>query len=153
MDTNTITITGNVTNDPTVRYLPKSGKAATSFDVAVNRRWLNKASNEWESETTFLGVTAYDRLAENIGESISKGDRVTVTGRLTIESWEKDGQQRNKTIVVANDVSMSLQWATGKMVRNPKNENGGGSGGNQGGGSSNYSSSTSSGGGYSEEPF
>jgi single-strand DNA-binding protein len=146
MDTNTITVTGNVTNDPTVRFLPKSGKAVANFDVAVNRRWLNKATNEWESDTTFLGVTVYDRLAENIGESIGKGDRVTVTGRLSVESWEKDGQPRTKTVIVANDVSLSLQWATGKMTRNPKNENGNGGG--------NYTApAASAGNDYSEEPF
>ena len=128
MDTNAITVTGNVTNDPTLRYLPKSGKAVANFDVAVNRRWLNKANNEWENDTTFLGVTVYDRLAENISESLSKGDRVTVAGRIAIESWEKDGQPRSKTVIVANDVSLSLQWATGKVTRNPKNENGGGGG-------------------------
>lgn len=147
MDTNTITVTGNVTNDPTIRFLPKSGKAVANFDVAVNRRWLNKASNEWENDTTFLGVTVYDRLAENIGESIGKGDRVTVTGRLSIESWEKDGQPRSKTVIVANDVSLSLQWATGKMTRNPKNENSGNGGGNYTAPAAEAENS------YSEEPF
>jgi single-strand DNA-binding protein len=125
MDTNITTITGNITNDPTVRFLPKSGKAVANFDVAVNRRWLNKASNEWENDTTFLGVTVYERLAENVGESLTKGDRVTVTGRVAIESWEKDGQPRTKTVIIANDVSVSLQWATAKAVRNPKGENNG----------------------------
>lgn len=134
MDTNVITITGNLTNDPTVRYLPNSGKAVVNFDVASNRRWNNRRTNEWESETTFLGVTAYDRLAENIAESLSKGDRVTITGRMTVESWEKDGQSRIKPVIVANDVAASMNWATLSVTRNPRDENGGSGSSNGGGG-------------------
>jgi single-stranded DNA-binding protein len=71
---------------------------------------------------------------------------VTVTGRLAIESWEKDGQPRSKTVIVANDVSLSLQWATGKVTRNPKNENGNGGG---------YTPAAApvADNGFSEEPF
>ncbi len=144
MDTNIITVTGNLTADPVVRYLPNSGKAVVNFDVASNRRWLNKKTNEWESDTTFLGVTAFDRLAENTGESLSKGDRVTVSGRLSVDTWEKDGQPRSKPVVVANEVSTSLSWATVTVTRNPREDNAGG--GQQGGMSAAASSTMDTGG-------
>lgn len=125
MDTNHITITGNITADPTVRFLPNSQKPVVNFDVASNRRWLNKKTNEWESDTTFLGVTAYDRLAQNAGDSLSKGDRVTISGRISVDTWEKDGQTRTKPVIIANDISASLNWATLNISRNPRDTEGG----------------------------
>lgn len=125
MDTNVITMTGNLTADPEMKYLP-SGKPVVNFSIANNRRWKDQRSGEWKEDTTYVGVTAFDRLAENIAESLGKGDKVTISGRLNIESWEKDGERKTKTVINAMDVSASLQRATVAVTRNPREEQGGG---------------------------
>lgn len=114
---NTVVITGNATREPELRYTP-SGQAVTSFGMAVNRRWQNRQTQEWEQATSFFDVTAWGPLAENVSESVPKGSRVTVTGRLDQRSWETpEGEKRSKIEIVADDVAMSLRWATAEMTR------------------------------------
>jgi len=120
MTGNTITITGNLTRDPELRFTP-SGQATTSFGIAVNRRWLNRDDNTWEESTSFFDVVAWRELAENATESLARGTRVTVTGRLEQRSWETpEGQKRSKVEVVADDVATSLRWATAKVTKNER---------------------------------
>ena len=121
---NTVTITGNATREPELRYTP-SGQAVASFGVAVNRRWQNRQTQEWEEAVSFFDVTAWSQLAENVSESVAKGTRVTVTGRLDQRSWETpEGDKRSKIEIVADDIAVSLRWATAEINRNERSENG-----------------------------
>lgn len=127
---NTVTIIGNATREPELRFTP-TGNAVTSFGVAVNRRWQNKQTMEWEEQTSFIDVTCWNELAENVAESIGRGCRVTVVGRLDQRSWETDGgDKRSKVEIVADDVSPSLRWATA-MVTKTERKNGANSAGQQ----------------------
>ena len=132
---NTVTITGNATRDPELRFTP-SGQAVTNFGVAVNRRWQNRQTQEWEEATSFIDVTCWAQLAENVAESVGRGARVTVHGRLEQRSWETpDGDKRSKVEVVADDVAASLRWATVQITKNERsNQGGGGSAAAAGGG-------------------
>ena len=121
---NNITILGNITRDPELRFTP-SGTAVVGFGLAVNRNVQNKNSGEWQSEVDFFNVTAWYKLAENCAESLSKGDRVLVSGRLSQDSWEdKEGQKRSTVKVIANIIGPSLEFATCKLEKNPKMDNG-----------------------------
>jgi single-strand DNA-binding protein len=114
---NTITIAGNITRDPELKYLP-SGVSLASFGVAVNRRWLNKSTNEWEEQTSFFDVTCWREMAENVVASLPKGSRVVVTGRLEQRSWEtEDGDKRSKVEIIADEIGPSLRWATAVVER------------------------------------
>ena len=114
---NHVTIVGNTIRDPEVRFTP-SGASVTTFGVAVNRRWQNRQTQEWEEQTSFLDVKAWGQLGENVAESIPKGTRVIVSGRLEQRSWETDGgEKRSKVEVVADEVAPSLRWATAQVQR------------------------------------
>ena len=115
--TTTTTITGNLTRDPEIRYT-RDGQATTSLGVAVNRRWQNRESNEWEESTSFFDVVTWRDLAENVALSLTKGSRVLVSGRLEQRSWETDGgERRSKVEIVADDVAASLRFATTDVHR------------------------------------
>lgn len=117
---NNVSILGNLTRDPELRFTP-NGTPVAGFGIAVNRRYQDKQSGEWVEDTSFFNVTAWFKLAENCAESLSKGDRVLVTGRLTQRSWEdKNGQKRSVVEIVANVVAPSLEFASCKIDRNPK---------------------------------
>ena len=129
---NTITIIGNVTRDPELRYLT-SGTALAQLGVAVNRRYMQ--NNEWQEETSFFDVVCWRDLADNVSESISKGDRIIVTGRLEQRSWEtQDGDKRSKVEIVADEVGPSLRWATARIEKIRRDGPAGGSTGGGGGG-------------------
>ena len=124
---NNVTISGNAGREPELRFTP-SGQAVANFGVAVSRRWMNRQTNEWEEATSWIDVTAWGQLAENVAESVGRGTRVTVSGRLDQRSWETDnGEKRSKVEIVADDVSISLKWATAQAQRNERNTDGGGS--------------------------
>src|SRR5690606_33589847 len=102
---NNITVVGNLTRDPELRFTP-GGAAVVSFGIAVNRNIQNKNTGEWQTEADFFNVTAWYKLAENCAESLSKGDRVLISGRLSQDSWEdKDGQKRSNIKIIANIVA------------------------------------------------
>lgn len=123
---NNVTISGNAGREPELRFTP-SGQAVANFGVAVSRRWMNRQTNEWEEATSWIDVTAWGQLAENVAESVGRGTRVTVSGRLDQRSWETDnGEKRSKVEIVADDVSISLKWATAQAQRNERNTDGGG---------------------------
>ena len=127
---NTVTVVGNVTQDPELRFTP-NGAAVTNFSVAWNRKGQND-----EDVVSFFDVTCWSGLAENVAESIHKGDRVVVYGRLDQRSWEnQEGERRSKVEIVADDVSPSLRWATVEITRNEfRGGDGGGSAAPSGGG-------------------
>jgi single-strand DNA-binding protein len=117
MADNTITIIGNVTRDPELRYTP-SNQSVTTFGVAVNRRWQNRQNQEWEESTSFFDVVCWGTLAENAADSLAKGTRIIVNGRLEQRSWEtQDGEKRSKIEVVADEIGPSLRWATAKAEK------------------------------------
>ena len=120
MPDNTITIVGNVTRDPELRFT-SSGQAAASFGLAVNRRWQNRQTQEWEESVSFFDVTCWRDLAENVAETVSKGARLIVTGRLEQRSWDTDeGERRSRTEVIADEVGPSLRWATAEVTKNER---------------------------------
>lgn len=124
-----ITVVGNLTRDPELRFSP-NGVAVTRFSVASTPRTFDAASREWkEGETLFMNCTAFKKLAENVAESLTKGTRVVVTGRLEQRSWEKDGEKHTAVGLVADEVGASLMWATVSVRKHARDGQGGGSGG------------------------
>jgi len=163
MADNSITIVGNLTRDPEIRYT-SSGQANARLGIAVSRRWQNRQTNEWEEQTSFFNVVCWREMAENVTESLGKGARVVVTGRLEQRSWEtENGEKRSVVEIVADEVGPSLRWATAAVTRNERRGGGdfggGGSGGGSGGGGRDGSTGGGGGGGsaptdsYDEEPF
>ncbi len=122
---NTVTVVGNVTRDPELRFA-QSGMPIAQFGVAWNRR-----RQDQEDDTSFFDVTCFRQLAENVAESIHKGARVVVYGTLQQRSWENvDGDRRSKVEILADDVAPSLRWATAEVTRNERS--GGGDRGDRG---------------------
>ncbi len=152
-DTNNITVTGNVTRDPEMRYTP-SGVSKVSFGIAVNRSWRNQQTQEWEEQTSFFNVVAWRQLAENAGASLTKGTRVVVTGRLEQRSWETEqGEKRSIVEIVADDIAASLRFATAEVHKVERSGPDGGGGGPR---RQPAPAATGGGGGYDEygeEPF
>ena len=155
---NTVTLVGNVTRDPELRFT-NTGQATATFGLAVNRRWQNRQSQEWEEATSFFDVVCWREMAENVAESLVRGARVIVTGRLEQRSWETpDGDKRSKIEVVADEVGPSIRWATAQVTKNERRTpgDGGAPGGAPSGGGRSGGGAPASGGydsGYSEEPF
>lgn len=114
---NSITVTGNLTRDPEVRYT-RDGQASVLLGVAVNRRWQDRETHEWEEATSFFDVVCWRDLAENVAMSLTKGARVMVAGRLEQRSWETElGERRSKVEIVADEVGPSLRFATVEVHR------------------------------------
>ena len=157
-DTNSITISGNITRDPEMRYTP-SGVSKVTFGIAVNRSWRNQQSQEWEEQTSFFNVVAWRQLAENAGASLTKGMRVVVSGRLEQRSWETEaGEKRSIVEVVADDVAPSLRFATAEVHKVERSGPGDGGGGpSRRPAPASAPAADSAGGGnyddYGEEPF
>ena len=116
---NTVTIVGNMTRDAELRYTA-SGVAVTEFGVAWNSK--DRDGNE---SVSFFDVTCWRELAEHVAESLGKGNRVIVYGRLDQNTWEtKDGDKRSKVRVMADDVAPSLRWATANVERTSRSGDG-----------------------------
>lgn len=114
---NTVTLVGNITRDPELRFT-NTGQATASFGLAVNRRWQNRQTQEWEEATSFFDVVCWRELAENVALSLTKGMRVVVAGRLEQRTWETDeGDRRAKVEIVADEVGPSLRFATADVHR------------------------------------
>ena len=118
-----VTITGNLTDDPEVTFTG-SGQAVCNFRLAVTPRV--KDGDSWrDGDTSFFRITAWRQLAEHIGDSLSKGDRVLVTGQLRMRAWETpEGDKRSVVEVTAEEAGPSLKWATAKPERASKADNG-----------------------------
>ena len=152
MSGNSVTVVGNLTRDPELRYTP-AGAATCQFGLAVNRRWQNRQTSEWEEATSFFNVVAWREMAENAGESLQKGARVIVTGRLEQRSWETpDGEKRSVVEIVADEIGPSLRWATAQVVRNERRDAAAGGGGGGGGNFSGGGGAGGGGGGGSRPP-
>jgi single-strand DNA-binding protein len=127
-ESNYITFIGNLTDDPDLRFTP-SGAAVCSFRVASNRRWTGKDGQQQE-ETTFLNANCWRDMAENVAESLSKGDRVIVIGRVKVRSYEnREGQTVWVTEIEADEVAPSLRWARANVNKSSGSSSGGASGG------------------------
>ena len=117
---NHITIVGNLTRDPELRFTP-SGQATATFGVAVNRRWQNRQTQEWEEATSFFDVVSWGQLAENTAQSLTRGTRVMVSGRLDQRSWEnQEGEKRSKIEITADEIGPTLRWATVSVTKNER---------------------------------
>lgn len=131
MTDNAITVVGNLARDPEMRYTA-GGQARVTFGVAVNRRWMNKQTNDWEERVSFFNVVVWGEMAENVAGSLSKGSRAVVTGRLEQRSWETEqGEKRSVVEIVADEVGPSLRWATAEVNRTERRGPGEGGGGGQ----------------------
>ncbi|GAA2719017.1 single-stranded DNA-binding protein [Actinocorallia aurantiaca] len=176
----TITLVGNLVEDPNLRFTA-SGQAVASFRVASTPRFLDKATNEWkDGESLFLTVNVWRQAAENCAESLQRGMRVIVQGRLKQRSYEtKEGEKRTVYEIEADEVGPSLKNASAKVTKTSRQgggygggggggggyQGGGGGGGYQGGGGGGYSggpstppddpwatSAPAGGGGFSDDP-
>jgi len=127
-----LTIVGNITNDPELRFTP-SGAAVASFTVASNSRYLDKTTNEWkDGEPVFMRCSVWRQYAENVAESLTRGTRVIVTGRLKQRSYDnRDGQKVTVMEMEVDDVGPALRNATAKVTKVARS--GGGFGGDSGG--------------------
>lgn len=153
-----ITVIGNLTDDPELRYTP-SGAAVAKFRVASTPRTFDKASGEWrDGEALFLSCNAWRQLAENCAETLSRGTRVIVQGRLRQRSYEtREGEKRTVVEMEVDEIGPSLKYATAKVQ---KVSRGGGGGGRSGGGApaddpwatATPAGASASGGGFDEEP-
>lgn len=151
-----ITVVGNLTADPELRFTP-SGAAVANFTVASTPRTFDRASGEWkDGEALFLRCNIWRQAAENVAESLTRGSRVIVTGRLKQRSFEtKEGEKRTVFEVEVDEIGPSLRYATAKVNRAQRSDGGGGGnfGGNSGGGGGGYGASRGGGGAPSEDPW
>lgn len=129
-----ITIVGNLTNDPELRFTP-SGSAVANFTIASTPRTFDRQSNEWkDGETLFLRTSVWREAAENVAESLTKGTRVIAQGRLKSRTYEtKEGEKRTVMEFEADEIGPSLRYASAKVTRTQRSGNGG-QGGDQWGG-------------------
>jgi single-strand DNA-binding protein len=141
----TITVIGNLTNDPELRFTP-SGAAVAKFSVASTPRTLDRQTGEWkDGEPLFLNCSVWRQVAENVAESLQRGARVIVSGRLRQRSYEtREGEKRTVFELEVDEIGPSLRYATAKVQKMSRSggsggggfgaSNGGGGGGNAGGG-------------------
>ncbi len=142
-----ITVIGNLTDDPELKFTP-SGAAVANFTVASTPRTLDRQTNEWkDGEALFIRCAAWRQLAENVAESLQKGQQVIVQGPLSIRNYERqDGSRGTSVEMTVNEIGPSLRFATAKVTR--ANRSGGGGGGFGGGNSGGGGGNNNSGGGY-----
>src|ERR1700723_1687193 len=149
-DDTQLTIVGNLVDDPQLRYTA-TGNAVANFRVASTPRFLDKATNEWkDGDSLFLTCNVWRQAAENVAESLQRGMRVIVTGRLKQRNYEtKEGEKRTVYEVEVDDVGPSLRNASAKVNRASRGGGEGGFGGGNrgGGGNGSYSGGQGSSGG------
>ena len=157
MADNSITLVGNLTRDPELRFTT-GGRGVASFGIAVSRRY--QVNGEWQEQTSYFNIVAWGQLGENAASSLTKGMRVVVSGRLEQREYQnREGEKRTAIEINADEVGPSLRWVTASIERNPRTDgNGGGGnrGGNGGGFSGGNSGGNAGGGDYfpaDEEPF
>ncbi|KSW29230.1 single-stranded DNA-binding protein [Cellulomonas sp. B6] len=153
----TITVIGNLTGDPELRFTP-SGAAVANFTVASTPRTFDRQSNEWkDGETLFLRCSIWREAAESVAESLTKGTRVIVQGRLVQRSYEtREGEKRTVYELQVDEVGPSLRYATAKVTKTQRSGGGGfgGGGGSYGGGGGfNGGGQSSGGGGQTDDPW
>jgi single-strand DNA-binding protein len=142
----TITLVGNLTADPELRFTP-SGAAVANFTVASTPRTFDRQTNEWrDGDAMFLNCAVWRQAAENVAESLQKGMRVIVQGRLKSRSYEtREGERRTVFEIDVDEIGPALKYATAKVARNAS--------GGQGGGRSSSGASAGGGGSYGDDPW
>jgi single-strand DNA-binding protein len=137
-----ITVIGNLTADPELRFTP-SGAAVANFTVASTPRTFDRQSNEWkDGEALFLNCSVWRQAAENAAESLQRGMRVIVSGRLKARSYEtREGEKRTVFEIDVDEVGPSLKYATAKVTKTTRSGGQGGGGGFSGGGDDPWASS------------
>lgn len=135
MSENSVTLVGNLTDDPELRFTAQ-GAAVANFRIAVSKRIRDPQTNEWkDGDTSFFRINVWRQLAENVAESLARGTRVIVTGTLKMRQWEtQEGEKRSVVEVEATEVGPSLKWATAKMEKNSRQSGGAQASGGGGGG-------------------
>ena len=129
---NAIIVVGNLTDDPELRFTPQ-GVAVANFRIAVSRRVKDEGGNWKDGDTSFFKVNCWRQLAENVAESLTRGSRTMVAGRLRMRQWEtQEGEKRSVVEIEADEVGPSLKWATAKVEKTSRG--GGRGGGGDGGG-------------------
>lgn len=124
MADNSVTLVGNLTRDPEIRFT-NGGRAVASFGLAVNRRY--QVNGEWQEQTSYFNIVAWGQLGENAAQTLGKGSRAIVTGRLEQRQYEnRDGEQRNIVEIVADEIGPSLRWATAQVERTARTNADGG---------------------------
>jgi single-strand DNA-binding protein len=148
----TITVIGNLTDDPELRFTP-SGAAVAKFRIASTPRFMEKASGEWkDGEPLFLACTVWRQAAEHVAESLQRGARVIVSGRLRQRSYEtREGEKRTVIELDVDEIGPSLRYATAKVQK--MSRSGGGSGGGFGSGSGGGGGGGQGAGGNSDDPW
>ena len=127
-ESNYVTMIGNLTDDPELRFTP-SGAAVCNLRIASNRRYTDRSGQQQE-ETTFMNVNCWRDMAENVAESLKKGDRAIVIGRIRVRSYDaQDGQTKWVTEIEADEISPSLRWARATVTKSSGGSSGGGGGG------------------------
>ena len=130
---NSVTLVGNLVEDPELRFTA-SGVAMARIRIAVSRRYQDRDGN-WQEESSFFGGTVWRDYAENVAESLTKGTRVMLSGRLKQRQWEtNEGEKRSVVEIDIQEIGPSLRWATASVTRTPRS--GDGAQGNYGGGAS-----------------
>jgi len=151
----TITVIGNLTDDPELRFTP-SGAAVAKFRIASTPRTLDRQSGEWkDGEPLFLACSVWRQVAENVAESLQRGARVIVSGRLRQRSYEtREGEKRTVIELEVDEIGPSLRYATAKVQKMSRSggsgSGGGGFGASNGGGSGGGSGG---GGGFADDPW
>ena len=127
---NSVVLVGNLTDDPELRFTPQ-GVAVANFRMAVNQRFKDQQGNWVDGETSYFRVNCWRQLAENVAETLTRGSRAIVSGRLKFRQWEtQDGETRSVVEIEAEEVGPSLRFATAKVE---KVSRGGGGGAPSGG--------------------
>ncbi|MDR3107418.1 MAG: single-stranded DNA-binding protein [Bifidobacteriaceae bacterium] len=164
-----ITVIGNLTADPELRFTANGSTPVANFTVASTPRTYDRASGEWkDGEALFLRCSVWREAAENVAETLTKGMRVIVQGRLTQRSYDtREGERRTVVELQVDEVGPSLRYASAKVTRNPRGGGGydaagsaagggggygSGGGGGYGGGAGGYAQAPSQGGGYGSSP-
>jgi len=130
---NTIVLVGNLVDDPELRFTPQ-GVAVANFRMAVSRRVPDGNGGWKDADTSFFRVNCWRQLAENVAESLTRGSRTMVSGRLKMRQWEtQEGEKRSVVEIEADEVGPSLKWATAKVEKTSRGGGGGGRGGDSGG--------------------
>jgi len=126
---NQVTIVGNLVDDPELRFTPQ-GVAVANFRMAVSRR-IPDGNGGWkDADTSFFRINCWRQLAENVAETLTRGSRTIVAGRLKMRQWEtQEGEKRSVIEIEADEVGPSLRWATAKVERTSRGSGGGGGGG------------------------
>jgi single-strand DNA-binding protein len=142
MAENSVTLVGNLTRDPELRFT-NAGRGVATFGIAVGRRY--QQNGKWKEETSYFNITAWGDLGENAAATLTKGSRVIVTGRLEQREYTtREGDKRTAIEVIADELGPSLRWATAQVERTPRKDGQGGGGAPRGGGA---------GGGAPAEPY